>query len=513
MSEIEQLERILNSPPLVTSPSLSRFLRYVVEETLAGRGAAIREYTLGVNVFDRGQDFNPRLDPIVRVQARNLRARLARYYETQGAADLIRIELPKGNYVPLFQPAPAIASAMSPEERAPAADESPPDPASDPAETAAHFQVGAPASVMPVPPPRSPVADRRRAPRYIAAIVVVLIVLTGAAVLFHGGPRPVPGLVRAGTLAEDLYIRGRYALDRETEASLRESVMFLEQAVAHAPRDAAAHAGLADAYNLTAQFGLSSPRDAMEKARAEARSAIQLDPRLAEGHIALAAVIEAYEWNWKEAEREYRLALQLNPGLAAAHLWYGMFLRDQGRLEEALPELRRAAQLQPYSVLTTVNLAYGLLEHGDAQAALEEATRAVDMAPDQPTARVLMVYAAHAMSRPAEVREALESAERLSAGNGHALSMVACALARYGRREESEKVARELNLLAKRQYVSPYDLGKVSLLLGDEDRAFRLFEQAYQERSSGLIFLRNVRGLVRDTSRLDALIGRLHLEG
>ena len=102
MLETEQLERILNSPQLASSPSLSRFLRYIVEETLAGRNAAIREFTLGVAVFDRGEDFNPRLDPIVRVQARNLRARMARYYEGPGADDPIRIELPKGTYVPIF---------------------------------------------------------------------------------------------------------------------------------------------------------------------------------------------------------------------------------------------------------------------------------------------------------------------------------------------------------------------------------------------------------------------------
>src|SRR5215813_8487327 len=102
MSINDQLERILNTPPLVSSPSLSRFLRYVVEETVAGRSGAIKEYTLGLNVFDRGEEFNPRLDPIVRVQARNLRSRLEKYYETQGTEDPIRIELPKGTYVPLF---------------------------------------------------------------------------------------------------------------------------------------------------------------------------------------------------------------------------------------------------------------------------------------------------------------------------------------------------------------------------------------------------------------------------
>src|SRR4051794_36224423 len=187
-----------------------------------------------------------------------------------------------------------------------------------------------------------------------------------------------------------------------------------------------------------------------------------------------------------------------------------MFLRDQGRIKEALPELRRAAQLQPSSLLTTVNFAYGLLEEGDATAALDQARRAVEMAPDQPTASILLVYASQALSRTADARVALDRAHRASAGNAHSLAMVACALARSGRREESASISRELDVLSRQQYVSPYDLGKVSLALGDEERALGYFEEAYRQRSSGLIFLRNARGCVRNTSRFDTLLGKLH---
>jgi tetratricopeptide (TPR) repeat protein len=498
MSEMDQLERILKSAPLVTSPSLSRFLRYIVEETLAGRNAAIREYTLGVHVFDRGEDFNPRLDPIVRVQARNLRARVAKYYETQGAEDPIFIELPKGTYVPIFHQRVLDLSPTEPD--LPIALPAPP--------------VITAASIMPVPPPRSPVAGRRgETSRYLIAAVVLLVILIGIATLWLTQMHAAPGLMQPGTLAQDLYIRGRYALDRETGASLQEGVKCFEQAVAYAPNYAAAHAGLADAYNIQAQFGLTAPREAMEKARAEARRAIELDPHLAEGHVAMAAILEAYDWNWKSAEREYRRALVLNPGLAAAHLWYGMFLRDQGRMTEALPELRRAAQLQPSSVLTTVNLAYGLLEQGDTAAAFEQARRAVQMAPDHPTASIILVYAAQAMQRPDDAQAALAQAQRAAAGNPHSLALVAVALARHGRREESLRVSHELDALARSQYVSPYDLGKVSLILGDEERAFGFFEEAMRQRSSGLIFLRNVRGCVRNTPRFDSLVNQLHLQG
>src|SRR5437763_14626342 len=105
----DQLERITKSPPLVSSPSLCRFLRYIVEETLAGRASGIKEQVLGLEVFDRGNDFNPRLDPIVRVQARNLRSRMSKYYEGPGQADPTRIELPQGTYVPIFHDMRSVA--------------------------------------------------------------------------------------------------------------------------------------------------------------------------------------------------------------------------------------------------------------------------------------------------------------------------------------------------------------------------------------------------------------------
>ena len=103
-------------------------------------------------------------------------------------------------------------------------------------------------------------------------------------------------------------------MDRHSEQSLRESVACFERAIAKDAQFAAAYAGLADAYNLLAQYGYVQPSEAMETARAAAKQALTLDPGLAEGHVALAAIIEAYDWNWAAAEREYRRAIELNPG-------------------------------------------------------------------------------------------------------------------------------------------------------------------------------------------------------
>ena len=98
----EQLARILGSPVLTGSSRLKRLLSFVVEQTLEGRTGELKEYSLAVQVFQRPASFDPRLDPIVRVQASNLRAKLKEFYSTIGLGDPVLIELPRGTYEPRF---------------------------------------------------------------------------------------------------------------------------------------------------------------------------------------------------------------------------------------------------------------------------------------------------------------------------------------------------------------------------------------------------------------------------
>src|ERR1700678_1887158 len=107
---------MVSRPPFASSPTLCRLLRFLVEETLAGRSAEINEYNLGVRIFHRGADFNPRVDPIVRVQTHYLRARLTQYYSGPGAQDPIVIELPSRTYVPRYPQPEAIPPAPAPEQ-------------------------------------------------------------------------------------------------------------------------------------------------------------------------------------------------------------------------------------------------------------------------------------------------------------------------------------------------------------------------------------------------------------
>jgi hypothetical protein len=98
-----QLDRILASPEFVHSERLSRFLRFSVETSLEGHRDELKEYSLGVAVFDREQSYDPRIDPIVRVEAGRLRLKLREFYQASGRTDPLLIEFPKGSYAPVFQ--------------------------------------------------------------------------------------------------------------------------------------------------------------------------------------------------------------------------------------------------------------------------------------------------------------------------------------------------------------------------------------------------------------------------
>jgi hypothetical protein len=99
---MEQLERILQSRALQGSENLKSFLKYVVLNSISESKEPLKEYTIATDVFGRSEDFNPRHDSVVRVQAKRLRDKLQEYYTNEGKTDHVLIELPKGHYDPVF---------------------------------------------------------------------------------------------------------------------------------------------------------------------------------------------------------------------------------------------------------------------------------------------------------------------------------------------------------------------------------------------------------------------------
>jgi len=143
---VEELGRVLASDAFASAPVLSAFLRFVVEETLAGRADRLKAYTIAVGALDRPDDFDPNDNPLIRVQARRLRQTLERYYHHEGAGSELVIEMPLGTYVPVFRERPAA-------ER-----------------TAAAALLSEAAS-----PPRAAAPERRRLDRRLAAAALLIV--------------------------------------------------------------------------------------------------------------------------------------------------------------------------------------------------------------------------------------------------------------------------------------------------------------------------------------------------
>ena len=116
-----QLRKILSSTTFARSERLARFLNFTVDETLEGRGDNLKEFVIGVEVFDKDEKYDPRMDPIVRVEARRLREKIRKYYETEGRDDPVYIDFPIGGYAPVVQTRearPASAGGAAPVENA-----------------------------------------------------------------------------------------------------------------------------------------------------------------------------------------------------------------------------------------------------------------------------------------------------------------------------------------------------------------------------------------------------------
>ena len=112
-----QLERVLASSGFAQNERMARFLRFVVEQYLAGKNIDLKESVIAVEVFGRRPDHDLTRDSIVRTEAGRLRSRLSEYYAGEGKDDPLIVELPKGGYVPVFRRRAAAPGARQPENR------------------------------------------------------------------------------------------------------------------------------------------------------------------------------------------------------------------------------------------------------------------------------------------------------------------------------------------------------------------------------------------------------------
>ncbi|MCI0354134.1 MAG: tetratricopeptide repeat protein, partial [Acidobacteria bacterium] len=257
------------------------------------------------------------------------------------------------------------------------------------------------------------------------------------------------------TAAHDAYLKGRFYWSERTESSLRKSLEYFQLAVERDANYARGYAGLADSYNLLADYGALAPSEALPKALAAARKALELDDSLAEAHASLGWTSMVYEWDWTTAEREFQRALQLDPGYAPAHQWRAYLLRVSGRPAEALAEAQRAAELEPSSLIIHSIVGWHHYLSRQYEPALQQFRKTQEMDPNFARVHSYLGWTYLQQQKYDQAIAELEKARELSGGSPARLAELGHAYALAGRREKALKLLAELTALARHRYVEP----------------------------------------------------------
>lgn len=568
-----QLKKICTSATFRSAGRLRRFLEFVVQEILAGRKEQLKEYVVGVAVFDKTAAFDPRTDPIVRVQARRLRSMLERYYGEEAEADELVIELPKGGYAPLFrvhdapQPPPAWTAglvsrntvavdvladhsaagdlnffcqglrqeilftlAQVPEVRLLAGEAG--------KTSVARSTAGQAALVVSGSVRRSgedlrlilqivdracdcllwsgsldaKLADPIAAQRE-AALTLAAQVRTR---IETGAGRQLQRRTLGNPAARNLYLQGRYHLGQRTEEGLSKAAELFGRALLEDPQFAPAHSGYADACSLLGHYGVLAPAEVWTKAASYAAAAVMLDADSAECQTTLAHVKACQDWDWTGAELQFRQALRLDPGYATAHHWYATScLAPLGRLEEAQDELRAAQALDPISAIIARDLAFIYFYRREYDLALDQCDHTIELNPYFSPAFCTLGLIQEQRQDMEEATAAFQRAIHLSPNTPGMHAALGHLYALTNQRQMARKTLQRLVQLSATRYVSPFFFASIHLALGQTDEGFRWLAKACEDRSFELLFLNlDPRfDAVRGDPRFHAVVGRLQLAG
>jgi serine/threonine-protein kinase len=551
----DQLSRILASDVFNDSPRMARFLRFTVDETLRGNAAQLKETVIGTHVFDRPSGYDPRLDPIVRVEARRLRTKLQSYYQDSGSQDGLIVELPKGCYTPLFRSRAGEATPISevPEKTAtsvavlPFVDLNP--------EAGTEFlsdgltedlinaltripelQIVAWNSVAQLKGQQDELetirqrlhvtyvirgsirqsGDRVRICAYLIDTVkrryvwsevynrtlhdifeiqeeIAASIQTSLQLKFASVAASPPRLAKVQAIdSYRLCLKGRFHARERTEEGLQRSLACFKQAIAIDREFSAAHAGLADAYTLLAEYGFADGPTSRQRAKAAVQQALALDPNSAEALASLGLILAASDWAWDAAEDVFKRSLALNPGYASTYHWYGLnHLAVLGRFAEARPMLETAIKLDPLTpnVVESRALLYLLLREYDQALAAYEEMLATDPSFYKAYTTMGRIYLHKGMPRRAI--ELLEKGFALAGEVPTIFGALGQAYGVSGDQANARRMLQRLTQIASSRPVPSTSFALIHLGLGEVDTAFTWLERAVARHESSATGMSN----------------------
>ena len=319
--------------------------------------------------------------------------------------------------------------------------------------------------------------------------------------------------------ANALYIKGLEYLGKSNPrnggslVNAREAVRLFSQAVKKDPKFTLAYLGLADAWD---SFGISVPGSVSgvkpyRRGLAAALMAERLDDNLPRVHSTLASLYFNNAYDWESAEREYKRVISMTNSMVS-HSQYAIFLATQGRFDDAIAEVKLAEKIDSSSPDTNLDmLQIYYWRHQDDQA-LEQGREMLRKNP--PQAFLAHFYMGFAYVHKGEFENAIQEFKQSTVlGDAGSLSSLGYAYAMSGNKAETQNVLLRLKHHFGAKYV-PYRVAAIYLALGDKDRAIKLIEQDYRQRSNWLNRLNvdPVMDPLRDDPRFRDLMDKMNFQ-
>jgi TolB-like protein/Flp pilus assembly protein TadD len=290
--------------------------------------------------------------------------------------------------------------------------------------------------------------------------------------------------------AYNLYLKGRWFAEKMSRDGLHKAVAYFRQAAAKDPGFALAFASTADAYSSLMASGFMTRQEVYELALTEVRTALELDPSLAEAHMALAGIKLYCDFDWTAAEHEYLQALSLDPYSGDVHHQYAHLLAATGRTAEAVTHMRKAVELEPVSVLTNSCAGQIMYLARMYDEAIEQLRKTTEMDPGMQSSYpwLAMAYALKGMHAEAE-KEVGDRTSHPTSGKSMKAAL-GYVYAVSGRQAQARKILEELKALAETEPVAPYHIARIHAGLGEGDPALEWLGRCFEKPDAARVFVK-----------------------
>ncbi len=288
--------------------------------------------------------------------------------------------------------------------------------------------------------------------------------------------------------AYDLYLKGLFYFNQRG-AGIIKAIEFFKQVLEKDPELTLAYTGMADCYYILTFWGVIPPHEAMPKAREYAEKAIQLQSSYAEAYTALAFINTFYDWDWKEAKKQFQHVFELNPNYAPAHYWYSYYLSFvESNFKASIQEAQHTAlHLEPlvpvsHHILSIMYICAGQYEEG-----VRASKMAIELDATSFRGYRGLGLSLAGLHKYEEAIEALTTAVTHSLRQPLALVELSWVFSLTGNASAIQKIADELMMRSKTEYISPVFLCCEAYYSNNVDKAIEHIEEAFVQRDSALV--------------------------